>query len=262
MAVPVRAELVAQVGDLARRNLACWRRGIEIKRRELRGSVRAWPSAEALLAWARQRVDAAAERLPRALNANAQIHWTGYSRVSVRLTPQMLRTRIVRDAERLRTLAQRTSRAVVVFSERRQERLQALFARLQAALRSNREAHRQRIGRERERVAALIDRAGRALDALLDRRAAALERAGQVLAALSYQGVLARGFALVRDPEGRPLRVAAAVSPGLRLDIEFADGHVGAVAETRQTRAVPAAMPRPRRRRGTGSPDQGNLFGS
>ncbi|TMJ31434.1 MAG: exodeoxyribonuclease VII large subunit, partial [Alphaproteobacteria bacterium] len=229
MAVPVRAELLAQVGDLDRRNLACWRRGVETKRRELRGSVRAWPSAEALLASPRQRVDAAAERLPRALNANAQIHWTGYSRVSVRLTPQILRTRIVRDAERLRTLAERTKRAAVVFAERREERLQGLFARLQAALRSNREAHRQRIGRDRERVAALIDRASRALDTLLDRRVAALDRAGQVLAALSYQGVLARGFALVRGPEGRPLRAAAAVSPGLRLDIEFADGHVGAV---------------------------------
>jgi len=262
MAVPVRAELLAQVGDLDRRNLACWRRGVETKRRELRGSVRAWPSAEALLASPRQRVDAAAERLPRALNANAQIHWTGYSRVSVRLTPQILRTRIVRDAERLRTLAERTKRAAVVFAERREERLQGLFARLQAALRSNREAHRQRIGRDRERVAALIDRAGRALDTLLDRRVAALDRAGQVLAALSYQGVLARGFTLVRGPEGRPLRVAAAVSPGLRLDIEFADGHVGAVAETRQTRSVPVAVPRPRRRRGTGSPDQGNLFGA
>src|SRR6266480_1448842 len=166
MAVPVRAELLAQVGDLDRRNLACWRRGVETKRRELRGSVRAWPSAEALLASPRQRVDAAAERLPRALNANAQIHWTGYSRVSVRLTPQILRTRIVRDAERLRTLAERTKRAAVVFAERREERLKGLFARLQAALRSNREAHRQRIGRERERVAALVDRAGRALDAL------------------------------------------------------------------------------------------------
>src|SRR5438093_154382 len=145
MAVPVRAELLAQVGDLDRRNLACWRRGVETKRRELRGSVRAWPSAEALLASPRQRVDAAAERLPRALNANAQIHWTGYSRVSVRLTPQILRTRIVRDAERLRTLAERTKRAAVVFAERREERLKGLFARLQAALRSNREAHRQRI---------------------------------------------------------------------------------------------------------------------
>src|SRR5207244_9564739 len=132
----VRVELVAQIGDLGRRNLACWHRSLESKRKELRGLTRAWPTAEGLLSFARQRVDAAAERLPRALNANAQIHWTRYSRVCVRLTPQMLRTRIVRDAERLRTLAQRTSRAVVVFSERRQERLQALFARLQAALRS------------------------------------------------------------------------------------------------------------------------------
>ncbi len=262
MAVPVRVELAIQVGDLGRRNLACWRRGIETKRRELRGLIRAWPSAETLLSLPRQRVDAAAERLPRALNANAQIHWTRYSRVCVRLTPQMLRTRLVRDAERLRTLAERKTRAASVFSERRQERLQGLSARLQVALRSNREAHRQRIGRDRERVAALIDRAGRALDAVLDRRIAALERAGQLLAALSYQGVLARGFALVRGPEGQPLRAAAAVSPGLKLDIEFADGHVGAVAETRQTRSVPAATPRPRRRRRMGSPDQGNLFGS
>src|SRR6266540_4432004 len=65
MAVPVRAELASQVGDLGRRNLACWRRGIETKRRELRGLVRAWPSAETLLSLPRQRVDAAAERLPR-----------------------------------------------------------------------------------------------------------------------------------------------------------------------------------------------------
>jgi exodeoxyribonuclease VII large subunit len=262
MAVPVRAELAAQVGDLARRNLACWRRGIELKRREMRGLTRAWPSPEALLASSRQRIDAAAERLPRALNANAQIHWTRYSRVCVRLTPQVLRTRIVRDAERTRTIAERITRAAHVFSDRRAERLKTLAGRLQVALRSNREAHRARIGRDRERIAALVDRAGRALDALLDRRAAKLERAGQVLAALSYQGVLARGFALVRDPDSRPLRAAAAVSPGLRLDIEFTDGHVGAVAESRQTRPAPAAMPRPRRRRGITSPDQGNLFGS
>src|SRR5499427_2012003 len=232
MAVPVRAELAGQVGDLARRNLACWRRGLEAKRRELRGLTRAWPSAEVLLSLPRQRADAAAERLPRALNANAQIHWTRYSRVGVRLTPQTLRTRIVRDAERTRTLGERITRAAQVFSERREERLKTLAGRLQVALRTNREAHRVRIGRDRERVAALVDRAGRALDGLLDRRAAKLERAGQMLAALSYQGVLARGFALVRDPDGRPLRTAAAVSPGLRLDIEFTDGHVGAVAES------------------------------
>src|SRR4030081_2607370 len=39
MAVPVRAELTAQVVDLGRRNLACWRRGIDMKRRELRAAA-------------------------------------------------------------------------------------------------------------------------------------------------------------------------------------------------------------------------------
>src|SRR5436190_4670476 len=134
MAVPVRLELVAQIADLGRRNVACWHRGIENRRRELSALLRAWPSAEALLSTPRQRIDAAAERLPRALNANAQIHWTRYSRVCVRLTPQMLRTRIVRDGERLRTCGERTARAAFVFVERRGERLDNLATRLRVAL--------------------------------------------------------------------------------------------------------------------------------
>ena len=46
---------------------------------------------------------------------------------------------------------------------------------------------------------------------LRDRRAQRLLSAGQLLTAYSYRGVLARGFALVRDSEGRPLRSADAV---------------------------------------------------
>jgi exodeoxyribonuclease VII large subunit len=42
--------------------------------------------------------------------------------------------------------------------------------------------------------------------------------------------VLARGFALVRDEAGAPLRSASAVASGARLDIEFADGRVAATA--------------------------------
>jgi exodeoxyribonuclease VII large subunit len=97
-------------------------------------------------------------------------------------------------------------------------------------------------------------------------RAATLARAGQVLNALSYHGVLRRGFALVRGPEGRPLRAAAAVAPGARLDLEFADGRVGAVADG-VAAAVPAPGPtpapaptRPRARRESGDPSQGSLF--
>ena len=53
----------------------------------------------------------------------------------------------------------------------------------------------------------------------------------QLLAALSYRSVLARGFALVRDEQGLPVHAAAAIGPGARLDLEFADGRVGATAD-------------------------------
>jgi exodeoxyribonuclease VII large subunit len=145
---------------------------------------------------------------------------------------------------------------------RRRERLVALATRLCAGLRANRAAHRVRIARERERVEALIQRARRAMTALIERRAATLARAGQVLAALSYQGVLARGFALVRAPDGRPLNTAAAVSPGLRLDIEFSDGHITAVAEGERDRAPTEVPTKPRVRRGRDDSGQGSLFGA
>jgi exodeoxyribonuclease VII large subunit len=97
-----------------------------------------------------------------------------------------------------------------------------------------------------------------ALDNLLDRRDARLERAGQLLAAFSYRGVLARGFALVRGSEGQPLRNAAAITPGQRLDIEFTDGRVGALAEG--SRPIEQPAPIRRRRRTAVDPGQGSLF--
>jgi exodeoxyribonuclease VII large subunit len=105
---------------------------------------------------------------------------------------------------------------------------------------------------------ALAARAERAARNLLLQRAATLDRASQLLDALSYRGVLARGFALVRDAERRPLRSVSQVSPALALEIEFADGRVGARAEGAPTTFPPPRIPRTRRR-GV-DPGQGNLF--
>src|SRR3984885_472215 len=91
MAVPVRSELIAELMSKARRALACWQRAQDHRRTELRAAARALPNAEELLAIPRQRLDACAERLPRALRANAQIHHTQYSRIAGRLAPQLLR---------------------------------------------------------------------------------------------------------------------------------------------------------------------------
>jgi exodeoxyribonuclease VII large subunit len=262
MAVPVRAELIGQVEDFAHRQFAAWRRGADARRTELRAAARALPTPQNLLAAPSQQLDGLAERLPRALRANAQIHRTQYHVLAGRLTLPGLRLRLWRERERLEAMIRRARHGLRVTGERRGERFAAVAARLKVGVRANVDAHRTRIGRERERVDALSERALRAVFGLIERREAAVAHAGQVLAALSYQGVLARGFALVRDPAGSPVRTAAAVRPGARLDIEFADGHVGALAEGGRAKPKPEPPLRLRRRRGPDDTGQGSLFGA
>jgi exodeoxyribonuclease VII large subunit len=243
MAVPVRADLMVRIDSLARRTSACWQRNQEARRTELRAATRALPDADELLAVPRQRLDHAAARLPRALIANAQIHHRQFSALAGRITPQMVRNSV----------------------ERRRERLGAAALRLGTALRVYRDTHLTRIARLRDRVTVLQDRSERAIDNILAAREARWDRAGQLLSAFSYRGVLERGFALVRDAGGNPVRRAAMMSPGQNIDIEFSDGRVRAQAEgegaVRLQPAPPPAPPRRRRRRDSGGEGQGSLFG-
>ena len=259
MAVPVRLDLLAQIEGLARRQLSCWARGLDARRTELRAAARALPAADELLALPRQKLDALAERLPRALKANAEIHHKQYLRCATRLAPSLLRGRVRAEAERLASLISRARRCTEVQRDQRRQRFAAAGGRLDAAVRANLAAHRQRIVRDRERIAALFERGTRGLNRMIERRFAALERVDGLLGALSYQGVLARGFALVRDGAGSPIRNAAAVSTGQTLDIEFADGHVAATATQAQGGRLRQPV-RPRARRTSTDPGQGSLF--
>ena len=91
----------------------------------------------------------------------------------------------------------------------------------------------------------LAERARRALATSTQRLSARVAHSGQLLSALSYRGVLARGFALVRDEAGHPLHAAAGVGPGARMSIEFSDGRVGVIAETKRIGGI-APKPAPR----------------
>ena len=221
----------------ARAPLPCWTARRKCVAAALRSAVRALPKDP--LAAPRQQLDALSERLPRALRANAQIHHTQFSRIAGRLAPQLLRTAV----------------------ERRRERYHGLTRRLATSLIASTQAHRARIVRYRDRVTALGERSQRATLALLNQRAARVERAERLLAAFSYRGVLARGFALVRDGEGHPLRSAAAVSARMRLEIEFSDGRVGGDGGRRRRAAACAeaqiAAARRRRLRRAGQPVRG-----
>ena len=235
MAVPVRADLLVAIDSLARRALACWRRNQEARRTELRSAARALPDADEVLAVPRQRLDHAAAALARALRANAQIHRVGFSRIGGRLSPQLLRTNV----------------------ERRRERYTGIAHRLRASVAANIETCRTRIARQRDRVGVFAQRGERAVRTLIAARLARCERDAQLLAAFSYRGVLARGFALIRDAAGQPLHSAMAITAGMPIEIEFSDGRVGARADGAPSADTPDAKPRAKRGGGVG---QGDLF--
>jgi exodeoxyribonuclease VII large subunit len=237
MAVPVRTELLLDIESLSRRALACWRRNQDARWAELRSASRALPKAEDVVALPRQRLDHAAAGLDRALRTNAHVHHVRFSRVAGRLSDRVLRTAI----------------------DRRRERYGSLSLRLRAGVAANLTIHRTRIGQERERVTTFGERARRAIRHSIAVSTSRAERGGELLAAFSYRGVLARGFALVRDAGGRPLRTAAAITAGMPLDIEFADGRIGARADPPGVERVPAPSGKTRGRRAGGS-DQGDLF--
>lgn len=116
----------------------------------------------------------------------------------------------------------------------------------------------QQITRDRETVIRLSREARRSLDAHMEQRRQALSAADKLLRAFSYQAVLERGFTLVRDSDGQPVRTAAATETGMGISIEFADGSADAVIGVKGTRKLAS----PAKPSGDGKPGggQGSLF--
>ena len=97
---------------------------------------------------------------------------------------------------------------------------------------------RQKIATARKALPQLLARLVRAEARHLGDLARRLDGTGKLLESYSYHGVLKRGYAVVRDAEGKPVRMAAGQNAGDALDIEFADGHLGAVV-------APGGAPKP-----------------
>ena len=210
MAVPVRAELIGEVLNKARRLVAGEMRLLDAARSELRAADRGLGRPGDLLSTPMQRLDAATIRLTAGLEARAA---ASRARLAVaRLSPEML------------------------FRQRRDgaAELQRKWERLRVA-------------------------AGHAARRREDRLAAG---AG-LLAALSPTSVLGRGFALVRDAEGRILRSVRDGGDGDPISIIFDDGARAAVLGD----AAPVAEKKPRApsktstpRKSAGRPEQKSLF--
>ena len=199
LAVPVLADLTAELADLGRRARNCFDKGVSDRKRHLAQLTRVLPKPEQLFAGPRQRLDQAGERLGLGLSRNLQIHRARLAKAEALLRPRPIASRIAHAREKLTYLEAR-------------------------ALRSE----RLHLTRERGR----------------------LESLSRVLEGISYRGVLERGFALVRDANGRIRRRAAEIKAGEALQLVFADGEKAVRAEG------PGGVSRAKKS-GT---DQGSLF--
>ncbi len=105
LAVPVRAELLAQLDELKARSGRCLRRRADLGRERLALTACRWPSAADLLGARRQKFDELGDRLPRGLASR-----TGHARadmnlVTGRLRRDLLDMRLARASEKLTALS-------------------------------------------------------------------------------------------------------------------------------------------------------------
>ncbi|PCI49294.1 MAG: exodeoxyribonuclease VII large subunit [Alphaproteobacteria bacterium] len=148
--------------------------------------------------------------------------------------------------QRFDDVAERLPGALMRLAEKRQMQLDGVGRLLRPDL-----LH-QDIRRAQEETGQLCGRMDRAACQNLRQMQNKFDAIGRLFDSLNYKRVLERGFAVIRDDRGRAVTLAAGVSSGRALDIEFKDGHVGAVA----VGTAPGKKPRPRK----GDSRQGTLL--
>jgi exodeoxyribonuclease VII large subunit len=111
MAVPVRADLISQTLDFARRAVAAFQRGLTQRSAHLQALARVLPRADQLFAAPRQRFDYASERLGQALRRNLQEHRRAFAEVAALLRPQPIRHHITVCRDRTQVAGKRLDRA-------------------------------------------------------------------------------------------------------------------------------------------------------
>jgi exodeoxyribonuclease VII large subunit len=128
--------------------------------------------------------------------------------------------------QRLDDRAERLSLALPNFAAAKRGGLERLAGRL---------IHpREQIAARRNALGLLAHRLAAPLPATLRENLLRVENFGARLGAVSYEAVLARGFALVTTPKGAPVVRADSVAPAADLKIRFADGEVAVKAGARQ----------------------------
>ena len=246
ISTPVRSQLIARVGVGAGRLTETMGRLAQRNRSDLRSLLRALPSAAALMAAPRQRLDVVADGLVSRLRATLSADALAIANLARRHGRHSPQVQLMRAAERVRT-AEARLRAL---GETRTAQAGLALARIHDRLTGfiRRDAERRRAvwegkagrwaacGRLARRgaeeramqVARVRLRLGVEAEAALARKRRAVENASLLFAALNYKAVLARGYALVRDHSRAPVAHAERARKLALFTIQFSDGELTA----------------------------------
>ena len=228
MAVPVKAELEAELAGLSARLKNAVSRNLDRQRQAVRAASRALPQPDQLLALPRRGFDELAARLTRALATGTERKRSNLN--SARLNPLLL-SRLVRE---------------------RRGAYDAVSGRIRT------EPLAERLRHNRERMNQATARGDRASRHALDSRRQMISERARLLASLAYPAVLKRGYAIVADVDGKALMRAGDIKPGAALTLRFTDGNVGATADGDRPKPVRAKQTRSRPKKGDG--EQQSLF--
>ncbi len=247
IAVPVRAELEANIAQLGARLKSGIGRLADRKRDALRAASRALPAPDGLLAMPRQSFDNLERRLAQGLGTNVTAKRSAYALAAGRLNPNRLAALADRDRRSLERFERDLPRALRRVADRKGEALKLRASRLTISGIDR----QRRLGSDR--LGDLSARLFRALDLRLTDARNTLDQKGRLLKTLSYESVLDRGFALVRDDKDQPVKRASGVKKGATLTIEFAGRERVGVVATEGSGSTP---PKPKKK----PPQQGDLF--
>ncbi len=263
MAVPVKADLDAQLANLTARLRGCASRQMDHRRQSARALVRALPSLDQLLALPRRRFDEAAAGLGRGLERTTVVKRRSFERVSSGLRLDLLTNRLAQHRQLLADRLTRSERCL----ERQLLKEHNRLSKAGASLSALPPRLLGQLARERQHLVSLGRHADTAISHTLLRSRSAIVAQDRVLQSLSYKNVLKRGFAVVRGEDDKPLTRAAGIGEGLALSLEFADGRIAAITgeEGEATGPHPGSPPQPKKRSAkaepTGDvPKQGSLF--
>jgi len=238
IAVPVRAEILADVLGLEGRLVSGMERLSQQRRQDLASLARALPRPDTLLGTAEQRLDFASERLAGALRVGLLDYRARFRESAARMGPGLLRMPVARAHEQTESLG---------------ERLNAAWARTLTDTRATLKRSQQRLDELTARLSSAASRG------LVERERGLLSSA-KLLESFSHQGTLNRGFALVRNDAGKVVRAAGAIAKGDLLSLEFADGAVAAQAEGGDLTKIKKPTPQKAKPPGKQTGKQASLF--